>query len=57
VELEINPEPTEAERRAIAIALAEGDSARPVVYESAWRAAAIGAGPAEENAHGSEQSL
>ena len=37
----IRPEPSEDERRAILVALAEGESRRPAVYESRWRRAAL----------------
>ena len=40
VELEISPEPDEAERDAIAAALAQPDAA-PAPYLSPWRRAAI----------------
>jgi hypothetical protein len=40
VDLEVTPPPSDDERRAIAAALAEADTA-PAVYASPWRAAAL----------------
>jgi hypothetical protein len=37
----IRPEPSEEERRAILVVLAETEPQRPAVYESRWRAAAL----------------
>jgi hypothetical protein len=45
VDVEITPEPTEAERRAILEALEEGLTA---VAPSPWRLAGLGPGPEEE---------
>jgi hypothetical protein len=39
VDAQINPDPTESERRAIAVAL--GSSKPPQPYASRWRAAAL----------------
>jgi hypothetical protein len=51
VELEITPEPSEEERRAIVAALS-GAGAQPAAYSSRWRASALddlrGEAPAEE---------
>ena len=48
MELEIRPEPTEEERRAILAALADEDDRVPSAYHSRWREAALEEGVAEE---------
>ena len=40
MEIEVDPEPSDAERRAILAAL-EGARTGPVAYSSRWRAAAL----------------
>ena len=44
VEQRIEPEPTDAERRAILAALAEGARGTPAAYESEWRRSGIDSG-------------
>jgi hypothetical protein len=50
VEVEIRPEPSDEERRAIVAALGEEDAAVPNAYRSRWREAALEEGVAEETA-------
>ena len=48
MELEIRPEPSDEERRAILAALAEDVTAEPDAYRSRWRQAALEEGVGDE---------
>ena len=52
----IRPEPSEDERRAILVALAERESRKPAVYESRWRRAALEEGALGDAANGPEDA-
>jgi hypothetical protein len=48
----IRPEPSEDERRAILVALAEDEPRRPAVYTSRWRRVALEEGLSRDGADG-----
>ena len=53
----IRPEPSEEERRAILVALAEAEPRRPAVYESRWREAALEEAVSSDGAEGPEDGF
>jgi hypothetical protein len=53
MELEIRPEPTDEERRAILAALTDDAPAEPDAYGSRWRRAALEEGVGEDERDGS----
>jgi hypothetical protein len=50
VEPEIRPEPSEDERRAILLALAQDERSEPSLYRTRWREAAFEEGVADDAA-------